>query len=99
LPEAKALIQKALQYVPDDPFISDSLGWVEYRIGNKAEAERILAKAYKARPDPEIAAHYGEVLWESGKQEKAKAIWREGQLLNPDNETLVETLLRLRVKL
>ena len=99
LPEAKALIQKALEYAPQDPFISDSLGWVEYRMGNKAEAERIFAKAYAAKPDAEIAAHYGEVLWESGEQEKAKIVWREGQLLNPDNETLVETLERLKVKL
>jgi tetratricopeptide (TPR) repeat protein len=99
LPEAKALIQKALEFAPEDPFISDSLGWVEYRMGNKAEAERIFAKAYKAKPDAEIAAHYGEVLWESGEQEKAKSIWREGQLLNPDNETLVETLERFKVKL
>ncbi len=99
LPEAKELIKKALEYVPADPFIQDSLGWVEFRLGNAAEAVRIFAIAFKAKPDAEIAAHYGEVLWSMGQRDKAMAIWREGQLLNPENETLVETLKRLKVKL
>ena len=98
LPEARQLIQKALEYVPNDPFIQDSLGWVEFRIGNKAEASRIFTEAFKAKPDAEIAAHFGEVLWSMGERDKALAIWREGQLLNPENETLLETFKRLRVK-
>jgi tetratricopeptide (TPR) repeat protein len=99
LPEAKQLIQKALEYAPGDPFISDSLGWVEFRMGNKAEALRILEAAYKARPDAEIAAHLGEVLWSQGQRDRALAIWKEGLLLNAENETLLGTLKRLGVKL
>ncbi|SFC51763.1 Tetratricopeptide repeat-containing protein [Polaromonas sp. OV174] len=99
LPEARELIQKALSYAPADPFIQDSLGWVEFRLGNKAEAARIFETAYKDKPDAEIAAHFGEVLWSLGLHERAKAIWKEGQLINPDNETLLETLKRLRVRL
>jgi tetratricopeptide (TPR) repeat protein len=99
LPEAKQLIQKALEFAPGDPFISDSLGWVEFRMGNKAEALRILETAYKQRPDPEIAAHLGEVLWSMGQRDRAQVIWREGMLLANDNETLQETLKRLKVKL
>lgn len=99
LSEARDLIRKALEYVPADPFIRDSLGWVEFRMGNQAEAARIFADAFKTKPDAEIAAHYGEVLWSMGQRDRALAIWREGQLLNPDNETLLETLKRLRVKL
>jgi tetratricopeptide (TPR) repeat protein len=98
LPEARQLIQKALEYAPGDPFISDSLAWVEFRMGNKAEALRILDAAYKAKPDPEIAAHFGEVLWSMGQRDRATAIWKEGLLLNAENETLQETLKRLRVK-
>ena len=98
LPEARQLIQKALDYAPGDPFISDSLGWVEFRMGNRAEALRILDTAYKARPDAEIAAHLGEVLWAIGQRDRAQAIWKEGLLLNSENETLLETLKRLRVK-
>ncbi len=98
LPEARQLIQKALEYAPGDPFISDSLGWVEFRMGNRSEAIRILDTAYKARPDPEIAAHLGEVLWSSGQRDRAQAVWKEGLLMNSENETLQETLKRLRVK-
>jgi tetratricopeptide (TPR) repeat protein len=99
LPEAKELIQKALTFAPEDPFISDSLAWVEFRMGNKAEALRILNAAYKMRPDADIAAHLGEVLWSLGQRDRAQAIWKEGLLLNSENETLQETLKRLRVKL
>ncbi|MDP2256493.1 MAG: tetratricopeptide repeat protein [Polaromonas sp.] len=99
LPEAKALIQKALEYAPSDPFIKDSLAWVEFRLGNSAEAVRIFEAAYKAKPDAEIAAHFGEVLWSLGQRDRAMALWKEGLLINPDNETLLETLKRLRVKL
>jgi len=98
LPEAKELIQKALTFAPDDPFITDSLGWVEYRMGNKQEALRILADAYKQRPDPDIAAHLGEVLWSVGNRDRAQTVWKEGLLLDGDNDTLQETLKRLRVK-
>jgi tetratricopeptide (TPR) repeat protein len=99
LPEAKQLILKALEYAPEDPFIKDSLGWVEFRLGNKAEALSIFEAAYKAKPDAEIAAHFGEVLWSLGQRDKALAIWKEGMLLNAENETLLGTLKRLRVRL
>lgn len=99
LPEAKQLIQKALEYAPGDPFISDSLAWVEYKMGHRTEALRILQTAFKDRPDPEIAAHLGEVLWTLGQREQAQTIWREGLLLSADNETLLDTLKRFKVKL
>jgi len=98
LPEAKQLVQKALEYAPGDPFISDSLAWVEFRMGNNQEALRILQTAFKDKPDPEIAAHLGEVLWSMGKRDEAQGIWREGLMLNGENETLRETLKRLKVK-
>jgi tetratricopeptide (TPR) repeat protein len=98
LPEAKELIQKALTYAPTDPFITDSLGWVEFRLGNKAEAARILETAYKSRPDADIAAHLGEVYWSLGQHDRAQSVWKEGLLLNAENEGLLETLKRLRVK-
>ena len=97
LPEARALIQKALASAPDDPFINDSLAWVEFRLGNLPEAVRILEIAYKARPDAEIAAHLGEVLWSSGQKDRAISIWKEGLRRSADNTTLLETLKRLKV--
>jgi len=98
LDEARTLIQKAVQLAPEDPFIADSLGWVEFRLGNTTEAIRILEAAYKTRPDPEIGAHFGEVLWATGQKDRAVTIWKEALLSDAENETLQETLKRLRVR-
>ena len=97
LPEARELIRKAVDYAPDDAFIRDSLGWVEFRLGNVQAAAQIFEAAYKARPDAEIAAHFGEVLWSLGQRDRALAIWKEGQLINANNDTLLETLKRFKV--
>lgn len=98
LEEARQLVQRALELAPQDPYIQDSLGWVEFRMGRHDEALRILQAAYKRRPDAEIAAHIGEVLWSLQRKDEALAIWREGLLLKSDNETLVDTLRRLGAK-
>ena len=98
LNEARELILKAIQLAPRDPFIQDSLGWLEYRVGNTQEAIRILEAAFKERPDAEIAAHLGEVHWVTGNKEKAGTIWREGLMLKSDNETLLETLKQFQFK-
>jgi tetratricopeptide (TPR) repeat protein len=99
LPEAKVLIQKALSLSPGDPFIVDSLAWVEFRMGNHDEALRLLRQAYAARPDIEIAAHLGEVLWAAGQRDEARRIWQEARGRDATNEVLRETLARLRVGL
>lgn len=99
LPEAKALIEKALQLSPRDPFITDSLAWAEFRSGNLEIALALLQGAFKERPDAEIAAHLGEVLWVLNRQPEAQQIWREGLKLNPSNESLLDTLKRLQVRL
>jgi tetratricopeptide (TPR) repeat protein len=99
LTEARALIQKAIDLSPGEPSITDSMGWVEYRLGNKDEAIRLLRSAYQARPDPEIAAHLGEVLWSAGRAEEARRIFREARSRDAQNDVLRETLARLRVDL
>jgi tetratricopeptide (TPR) repeat protein len=99
LPEARELIQKALELSPGEPSITDSMGWVEYRLGNKDEAIRLLRNAYQSRPDPEIAAHLGEVLWSAGRPDEARRIFREARLRDAQNDVLRETLARLRVDL
>jgi tetratricopeptide (TPR) repeat protein len=93
--EAKQLIEQAHQLTPQDPAILDSLGWVNYRMGNLDEAERLLRKAMKEFPDHEVAAHLGEVLWAQGKQKEALDLWREALKQQPDSEILRSTLLRL----
>jgi tetratricopeptide (TPR) repeat protein len=99
LPEAKTLIQKAMALAPGDPFIVDSMGWVEFRMGNRDEALRWLRQAYSARPDTEIAAHLGEVLWAAGKRDEARRVWQDARGRDAANEVLKETLARLKVSL
>jgi len=98
LDEARQLINKAVELSPQDPYIQDSLGWVAFRQGAHQEALQILRAAYKARPDAEIAAHLGEVLWTLGQTHEAQAIWREGLQLKANNETLQETIKRFKFK-
>ncbi len=98
LPEAKELIERALKLAPGEPFIVDSLGWVEFRLGNLPEAAKLLRQAYAGRPDAEIAVHLGEVLWASGAQDDARRLFAEAAKREPDNEALRETLGRLKVK-
>lgn len=95
LPEALALIKKAVELSPEDPYIMDSLGWVYYRMGNLREGLNYLSLAFTSRPDPEIAAHLGEVLWVKGAKEDAKKIWRSALEANPGNEMLLDTMKRL----
>ena len=71
------------------------MAWLEFRSGNSTEALRLLQGAFKARPDAEIAAHLGEVLWDLGDHRQAADVWSQGKRLNPDNETLLETIRRL----
>ncbi|WP_457443737.1 tetratricopeptide repeat protein [Roseateles sp. P5_E4] len=98
LPEAKELIEQALKLAPGEPFIVDSLGWVEFRLGNLPEAAKLLRQAHTARPDAEIAAHLGEVLWASGAQDEARRVFAEAAQREPGNEALREALDRLKVK-
>jgi tetratricopeptide (TPR) repeat protein len=96
LTEARALIARALELSPGDPFITDSLGWVEFKLGRREEALKLLRGAYAARPDTEIGAHLGEVLWAMGQKDEARRVWREARSRDAGNEVLRETLARLR---
>jgi tetratricopeptide (TPR) repeat protein len=88
LGEAREYIQKALSMSPDDAFILDSMGWVEFRLGNLDGAHEHLSRAYSIRQDPEIAAHLGEVLWERGDRAGAERIWAESRTKHPANAEL-----------
>ena len=96
LSEAIVLLDKALALSPDDPYILDSVGWAQYRAGNLLRAQAYLERAYKLRPDPEIAAHLGEVLWAKGQRDEAGKLWQAGLQSHPQNEVLLETLRRLK---
>ena len=92
LDEAYELVRKALKFSPNDAFIQDSLGWVQFRLGRLDEALKTLRGAYQLRRDPEIAAHLGEILWSRGDREEALKVWRSSLLENPENEVLVSVM-------
>ncbi|WP_114636276.1 lipoprotein insertase outer membrane protein LolB [Polynucleobacter necessarius] len=96
LPEAYALITKAHQLSPKDAFILDSLGWVNFRLSKNSLALEQLQQAFAMKPEADIAAHTGEVLWVMNRQKEAEGIWRQGQKLDANNPTLKETLKRLK---
>ena len=98
LSEALTLLQRAATLAPHDPFIIDSLGWVQFRLGHNDEALKLLRRSHLARPHVEVAAHLGEVLWTMGQRDEALQVWREGQAKEADNDVLQETLARLKVK-
>ena len=93
--EAKVLIERAHTLNPEDPAVLDSLGWVNYRLGNLDEAERLLRQALERFPDHEVAAHLGEVLWANGKQREARKVWSKALEQQPDSPILRSTLRRL----
>ena len=98
LDEARELIVRALDLMPGDPFITDSLGWVEFRLGRLEEARRLLQQAWTSRPDAEIGAHLGEVLWVMGRRDDALGIWRLALDRDGSNKVLQQTLARLGVQ-
>jgi tetratricopeptide (TPR) repeat protein len=95
--EAHQLIERALQQKPDDPTILDSMGWVNFRLGDLDSALSYLEQAYQRYPDAEIGAHLGEALWQSGQQERAIEVWREALQQDPEHSVLRETLQRFDV--
>lgn len=92
LPEALELIEKAVTLSPNDPYIMDSLGWAHYRMGNLNQGLSYLRQAFGMNPDPEIAAHLGEVLWVQGIEDEAREVWKNSLENNPGNETLIGTM-------
>jgi tetratricopeptide (TPR) repeat protein len=93
--EGLKLIERALQIAPDDPFILDSMGWANYRMGRLDDSEKFLRRAFGDQADPEIAAHLGEVLWAKGERERANELWQSQLKSSPDNPVLIETMRRL----
>jgi tetratricopeptide (TPR) repeat protein len=92
--EAFELIERALELQPDDAAILDSMGWVYYRLGRIEDALAYLTRAMETMPDPEIAAHLGEVLWQLGRKEEARLAWQEGLKLDGNHELLLNVIRR-----
>jgi tetratricopeptide (TPR) repeat protein len=97
LEEARGYISEALALKPDSPAILDSMGWVEYRMGNLELALKYLNKAAEISPDAEIASHLGEVLWHLGQQQRAIEVWNAANEREPENRFILPVMKRLGV--
>lgn len=95
--EALELVSRALELQPNEPAILDSMGWVLFRTGRYDESVQYLSRAYSAFPDPEVAAHLGEVLWVKGDRDGAMTVWQGALLREPGHPILIDTLDRLGV--
>ena len=96
LQEANELLSEAMALRPDDAFILDSMGWLQYRMGNHAESVRYLKRALEVRNDAEIAAHLGEVLWVMGNRREAESVWSRALRETPDNEAVLDTIKKFK---
>lgn len=94
-----ALITQALEQAPNQPAILDSMGWVQYKLGNLNAAHDYLMRAYQAMPDHEVAAHLGEVLWKLDKKTDAKQVWQKALKNTPDSKPVQQTIKRLNASL
>jgi tetratricopeptide (TPR) repeat protein len=92
--EALSLIERALEVEPRDAAIIDSLGWVQYRLGNFEKAVEHLRRALELINDPEIAAHLGEVLWEMGNKKDALEVVEESLKQHPNHKALLKVMKR-----
>ncbi len=97
--EALGYIERAYARHPDDGAFIDSMGWVQYRLGNLDEALKYLRRAWELVPDGEVGSHLAEVLWVSGRQDEARALWRELLQRFGDNAALRESVRRLQPEL
>ncbi|MDE0876826.1 MAG: tetratricopeptide repeat protein, partial [Porticoccaceae bacterium] len=95
--EAFELITKAYQLEPKDPSIIDSMGWALFKLGKTEQALDFLKQAFEIMPDPEIAAHLGEVHWTLDNRKDASIIWQQGLQSTPDHKGIINTMLRLSV--
>lgn len=92
--EAYVLIERALRLKPEEPAFIDSMGWVLYRLNRYEEAIDYLEQAFERFPNDEVAAHLGEVLWQSGKTRRAKRVWKEALSETPDSTFLQSVVKR-----
>ncbi|MCP3668876.1 MAG: tetratricopeptide repeat protein [Gammaproteobacteria bacterium] len=95
--EALDYITKAMAIKPDSPAILDSMGWVQYRMGNNEQALKYLRRAFSMQQDVEIAAHLGELLWVTGQKQEAQKILQGALKNSPDNKYLQQAIKRLGI--
>ena len=76
--QAMKMLMRAYELRENDPYITDSVGWGYYLIGDFINAEKYLRKAVELMPDdPIVNDHYGDVLWQLDRKLQAKYFWEQ----------------------
>ena len=95
LDEALAMIETAVRREPEDGYITDSLGWVLYRLGRYEEAVQPMLRAVELTPDdPVINDHLGDVLWKVGRTREAEFQWRRALSFGPADDLDMDRIRR-----
>ncbi len=95
LVEARQLIEKANNLLPNKHYINDSLGWLFYQEGNLVQAESLLSKAYYIKNDAEILHHWLVVLLAQGNKAQAQALVSREAKQFSDDEALTKFLRQM----
>ena len=96
LPEARQMIDKAVQQRPNDGAIVDSLGWVLLREGDTKKAVTTLERAVELEPqDATINGHLGDAYWAAGRKLEATYQWRRALTLNPEPDDVAKLEAKL----
>ncbi len=89
LDEAKKMLERAVELEPQDGYITDSLGWVYYRLGEYDAAVKKLERAVELKPqDPVINDHLGDAYWKVNRQHEARFQWRRALSLEPEEKNV-----------
>lgn len=97
LTEAQSLLNEAVRLEPANPYILDSMGWLQFRLKNYALALEYLEKAFDMKEEAEIAAHLADVYMALGERDRARDMLQVGKRLNANDRVLVETIKRLNI--
>ena len=91
LDQALDMIRRAVAARPEDGYITDSLGWVNFRLGNYQDAVRDMERAVELLPvDPVLNDHLGDVYWAVGRRLEARFQWRRALSFITDETDLDE---------
>lgn len=81
----EALTLATMASAAGDPTALDTLGWIQYRLGDRKAALDNLRSAHQALPeDPAVTYHLAQVLADEGQQVEAKNLLTRMLAASPD---------------
>ena len=100
LPEALSMIMSAAEEKPQSGYITDSLGWIYFRLGDYQAAVEPMEKAVKLQPvDPIINDHLGDVYWMVGRIREANFQWKRALSFSPSKKEAERIRRKLKLGL